>query len=97
MSSLISGDEVVVHSDAEVHGLLALLRSRNHPEGFRYDLMITSLVDHGKSYTLTATLDSSFFDPRPKLGSGQRAETKKRSNEDGPPKDKSREVTPKQF
>src|SRR2546430_3677586 len=28
--------EVVIHADAEVRGLFALLRSRNHPDGFRY-------------------------------------------------------------
>jgi hypothetical protein len=95
VSSLISGDnQVVVHSGAEVHGLLALLRSRSHPEGFRYELLITGLVDHGRSYTLTATLDSSFFDPSPKLGSHQRTQTKKGSIEDGLPLDNSREVTP---
>jgi hypothetical protein len=63
VSSVMSGDRVVVHSDAGVYGLLALLRSRNHPDGFRYELLITHLVDHGRSYTLTASLDPSFFDP----------------------------------
>jgi hypothetical protein len=51
-----SGDQIVVHSGAEVHGLLALLRSATHPEGFRYDLLVTGLVDHGQDYTLTAFL-----------------------------------------
>jgi hypothetical protein len=37
-----------------------LLRSRNHPEGFRYELLITSLNDRGKNYDLTASLNSSF-------------------------------------
>src|SRR5260370_32414631 len=46
VSPLISGDQIVVHSEAEVHGLLALLRSRTHPEGFRYELLITGVIDH---------------------------------------------------
>ena len=95
VSPLISGDQVVVHSDAEVHGLLALLRSRSHPEGFRYELLITGLVDHGKSYTLTASLDSSFFDPSRKLGSDQPAETKKGSAASAFPNDKTQEGAPK--
>jgi hypothetical protein len=95
VSPLISGDQVVVHSDAEVHGLLALLRSRSHPEGFRYELLITGLVDHGKSYTLTASLDSSFFDPGRKLGSGQPAETRKGAAASAFPNDKTQEGAPK--
>src|ERR1700720_4925373 len=54
VSSVVSGNEVVVRPDAEVHGLLVLLRSRSHPDGFRYELLITSLTDHGKSIALTA-------------------------------------------
>ena len=56
-SPLESGDQIVVHTGAEVRGLLALLRSTSHPEGFRYDLLVTGLVDHGEDYTLTAFLD----------------------------------------
>jgi hypothetical protein len=41
-----------------------LLRSRSHPEGFRYELLITSLTDHGKSYILTASLNPSLADSR---------------------------------
>jgi len=66
VSPIVSGDEVIVHSDAEVRGILVLLRSKNHPDGFRYDLLITRLNDHGKSYSLTASLNESFFE-----GSGQ--------------------------
>ena len=95
VSPLISGDQIVVHSEAEVHGLLALLRSRSHPEGFRYELLITSLVDHGKSHTLTASLDSSFFDPGRKPGSDQLNETKKSQTASALPNDKAQEVTPK--
>jgi hypothetical protein len=52
VSDLSLGDGVVIHSNAEVRGLLVLLRSKNHPDGFRY----------GKSYPLTASLNASFFD-----------------------------------
>jgi hypothetical protein len=63
VSGLTSSGEVVIHSDSEVRGILALLRSRSHPEGFRYELLITSLTDHGKSYVLTASLNPSLADP----------------------------------
>jgi len=62
VSDLGIGTNVVIHSDAEVQGLLVLLRSRNHPDGFRYELLLTELTDHGKSYPLTASLNPSFFD-----------------------------------
>lgn len=64
-SDLSIGDGVVIHSDAEVRGLLVLLRSRTHPNGFRYELLLTELSDHGKSYLLTASLNNSFFDAGP--------------------------------
>jgi hypothetical protein len=64
-SDLSIGDGVVIHSDAAVRGLLVLLRSRNHPNGFRYELLLTELSDQGKSYLLTASLSNSFFDPGP--------------------------------
>lgn len=57
VSSVAWGNRVVIHSDAQVRGLFALLRSASHPEGFRYDLLVTGLTDHGQSYTLTAFLD----------------------------------------
>ena len=60
---LLLGSEVIVPSDAGVQGLLVLLRSRSHPDGFRYDLLVTELTDHGKSYDLTASLNPSFLDP----------------------------------
>jgi hypothetical protein len=60
---LVLGDDVVVPAEAEVRGLLVLLRSRTHPEGFRYELLVTGLTDRGKSYDLTASLNPSFFDP----------------------------------
>jgi hypothetical protein len=62
VSSVVAGDQVVVQAEAQVRGLLALLRSRSHPEGFRYELLVTGLIDHGKSYTLTASLNPSFSD-----------------------------------
>ena len=62
VTPLMAGNEVLVHPDAEVHGLLVLLRSRNHPEGFRFDLLITSIGENGKSYELTASLKPSFFE-----------------------------------
>jgi hypothetical protein len=65
VSPVMSGNEMVLHSDAEVRGLLALLRSRNHPEGFRYELLITKVSDHGRSYDLTASLNASFADTVP--------------------------------
>lgn len=62
MSGLTSSGEIVIHPGSEVSGILALLRSRSHPEGFRYELLITSLTDHGKSYALTASLAPSLAD-----------------------------------
>jgi hypothetical protein len=62
VSALASEGNVVIHPEAEVRGILALLRSRSHPEGFRYELLITGLNDHGKSYALTASLKPSLAD-----------------------------------
>jgi len=47
---------------AEVRGLLVLLRSRAHPEGFRYELLLTGVSVRGKIQDLTATLNPSLFD-----------------------------------
>ena len=41
--------KVIVHSESEVRGILVLLRSKNHPEGFRYELLVTSVTDHAKT------------------------------------------------
>jgi hypothetical protein len=58
--------QLLFHTDAQIHGLFVLLRSRNHPEGFRYELLATSLSENGKSYELTASLNPSFSDaPKP--------------------------------
>jgi hypothetical protein len=62
VSSVAVGKVTVLHSDAEVRGIFALLRSRNHPDGFRYELLVTRVTDHGKSYDLTASLNPSFRD-----------------------------------
>lgn len=62
VSGLTSSGELVIHPESEVKGILALLRSSSHPEGFRYELLITSLTDHGKSYALTASLAPSLAD-----------------------------------
>ena len=62
VAPVLLGNEVVVHAESQALGLLALLRSRSHPDGFRYELLITSVTDHGKSYVLTASLDPSFSD-----------------------------------
>jgi hypothetical protein len=59
-SPVVAGKVTVLHSDSEVRGIFALLRSRNHPEGFRYELLITGINDRGKNYDLTASLNSSF-------------------------------------
>lgn len=60
VSPVEQNDHVVIGANAEAHGLLALLRSRQHPEGFRYELLVTSLVDGDKSYVVTASLGSLF-------------------------------------
>ena len=78
VSSLSSGDDVVIHSDAEVRGLLALLRSRSHPEGFRYELLLTGVTERGKSYALTASLSPALFD------SGSRSPGKPELKDDSP-------------
>ncbi|HEV2616465.1 MAG TPA: hypothetical protein VGU63_07640 [Candidatus Acidoferrales bacterium] len=62
VSSIASGTQVVAHSDAAVTGLLVLLRSREHPEGFRYELLVTGISDGVKSYRVTASLSPSLYD-----------------------------------
>jgi len=73
---LVLAGEVIVRSEAEVRGLLVLLRSRSHPEGFRYELLITGLTDRGKSYELTASLNPSFLDPSTQPASGSKTAAK---------------------
>jgi hypothetical protein len=62
VDSISAGSKVIVHPESEVRGMLILLRSKSHPEGFRYELLVTSLTDHTKTYDLTASLNPSFFD-----------------------------------
>src|SRR6266702_8489581 len=68
VAPVVSRDEVVIHADAAVRGLFALLRSRNHPDGFRYELLITGIADGGKLFQLTASLNPSFQDPTQTAG-----------------------------
>jgi len=84
VSAVVSGDEIVLHSDAEVRGLLVLLRSRSHPEGFRYELLITDVTDGGKSYSLTASLNPSFFDTGSQPATGSKTGTKESSRTNEP-------------
>jgi len=69
VSAVVSGDEIIVHPNAEIHGVLVLLRSKSHPDGFRYELLITGMKDQGKFYDVTASLNPSLFvepsDPTP--------------------------------
>ena len=73
---LVSGGQVIVRTEAEVRGLLVLLRSRSHPEGFRYELLVTGLTDRGKSHDLTASLNPSFLDPGAQPESNSKTATK---------------------
>ena len=73
---LLLGSEVIIPADAEVRGLLVLLRSRSHPDGFRYELLITRLTDRGKSYDLTASLTPTFLDPGTQPASGSKPTAK---------------------
>ena len=55
-------NDVIVHAEAEVRGLFVILRNRNHPEGFRYELLLTNVTENGKSLDLTASSNPSFAD-----------------------------------
>jgi hypothetical protein len=59
-SPVVAGKVTVLHADSEVRGIFVLLRSRNHPEGFRYELLITGIHDGSRNYDLTASLNPSF-------------------------------------
>jgi hypothetical protein len=61
-SPVVSGDQIVVHSEAEAEILFVVLRNRTHPQGFRYELLVTKVIDGGKSLDLTASLGPSFAD-----------------------------------
>ncbi len=88
VSPLVSKDEVIIHADAEVRGLFALLRSRNHPDGFRYELLITGITDGGKIFQLTASLNPSFLDSTSqeaaKANSDPNPNTAEKNNSSGP-------------
>jgi len=84
---VMSKDEVVIHADAEVRGLFALLRSRNHPDGFRYELLITGIADGGKLFQLTASLSPSFQDTAAQTA----GETNARNSEDPAAADKNKQ------
>lgn len=62
VSPVTLGNEILIHPDAEVQGLFALLRSPTHPDGFRYELFLTGVTDRGKLVALTASLNPSFSD-----------------------------------
>jgi hypothetical protein len=77
VDSITAANEVLIHSESEVRGILVLLRSTSHPEGFRYELLLTGLTDHGKTYDLTASLNPSFLAPTsPNPGRGASHEPK---------------------
>jgi hypothetical protein len=83
VESVSAGSKVIVHSESEVRGILVLLRSKSHPEGFRYELLVTSVTDHAKTYDLTASLNPSFFDagaPAPPISKAE-SQHDPRSNE----------------
>jgi hypothetical protein len=85
VDSVSAGNKIIVHSESEVRGILVLLRSRSHPEGFRYELLVTRLTDHAKTYDLTASLNPSFFDASAPPQPISKAEPQRdpRTNDDG--------------
>jgi len=87
VAPVMSKDEVVIHADAEVRGLFALLRSRNHPDGFRYELLITGIADGGKLFQLTASLSPSFQDTAAQTA----GETNARNSEEPAAADKNKQ------
>jgi len=64
ISSLDTATETLVHVQSTARILLVLLRSRTHPQGFRYELLMTGVNDHGRSFDLTASLNPSIADER---------------------------------
>jgi len=85
VDSVSAGSKVIVHSESEVRGILVLLRSKSHPEGFRYELLVTSVTDHAKTYNLTASLNPSFLDAGAPAPPNSKAEDPRdpRANEAG--------------
>lgn len=82
VAPLVAKDEVIIHADAEVRGLFALLRSTSHPDGFRYELLITGITDGGKLFQLTASTNPSFQD----TGTPVAAKTRNKASGDLPEK-----------
>jgi hypothetical protein len=62
VSTVTSGNQTIVHSEAAARGILVLLRNRSHPEGFRFELLLTGITDQGKAFDLTASQSASFFE-----------------------------------
>lgn len=83
VSGLTSSGELAIHPNSEVRGIMALLRSRSHPEGFRYELLITGLTDQGKSYALTASLAPSLADSAVASNSKPTTKDKPKTSESG--------------
>ena len=65
ISPVVLGNKTILHSGSMAQVLLVLLRSKTHPDGFRYELLVTGITDRGKSYALTASLNPSFADIPP--------------------------------
>jgi hypothetical protein len=84
VSPVVLGNQVIIHAESEVRGLLVLLRSKAHPEGFRYELLLTSVRDNGKSYDLTASQHDSFTDVSSQSASPQEGEKTKSPSESAP-------------
>ncbi|HTP68481.1 MAG TPA: hypothetical protein VMJ35_06215 [Dongiaceae bacterium] len=55
-------NEVILPANSAVRGLFALLRSASHPDGFRYELLVTKIKRDGKVYELTASATPSLSD-----------------------------------
>jgi hypothetical protein len=84
-SPVVAGKVTVLHADSEVRGIFALLRSGNHPEGFRYELLITGINDRGKNYDLTASLNPSFRETTEPPSAASNADTTKGARKDAVP------------
>jgi hypothetical protein len=84
VSPVVLGNQVIIHAESEVQGLLVLLRSKALPEGFRYELLVTSVRDNGKSYDLTASQHASFTDVSNQSTSLPGAEKTKSPRESAP-------------
>jgi hypothetical protein len=72
----IAAGGAVIHEDAEVRGILVLLRSKSHPDGFRYELMVTDVSEEGQAHPLTASLSQSLFESIPSTSSPVRSDGK---------------------